>query len=78
MDDPRTSEGEKSHGLCWICVASFDGGSEQVNQMWPLGNLRLLRPAVRDECRGGEDQDMFELNGVRAGTDFTDLRGEFR
>ena len=59
-------------------MASLDGGTEQVNQIWPLGNLRLLRPAVRDESWGGEDQDMFELNGVRAVTDFTDLRGEFR
>ena len=42
------------------------------------GKPSALRPVVMDESWGGEDQDMFELNGVRAVTDFTDLRGEFR
>ena len=48
-----------------------------MNQIWLVRNLRLLRPAGRDKSWGGEDNDMFEFNRVRAVTVFPHLRGEF-
>ena len=47
-------------------MASFVGETEQVNQIWSLGNLRLSSPAGEgDESWASEDRDMFVFKDVR-------------